>query len=267
MDETTLPAISDGPVVGLTTVLSLLSTLAILGAAWLLSRHCLPAKASLKVRSLFIWHAFDALVHIVLEGSYLWNCFLSFKLIDLTPGVSREASAYLPPGVHFLDRPDRLYGAEHGSSPFSALWREYSKADARWQGTDLTVISLELLTVFLGAPIAVCICWGLARSANSRSLERASTVKPGSEWFWMIVLATGELYGGESVTASAVCVCTLWVLKALMVLTHSLYESGVWNSSCSFISCLSLILLVIGPQNACMAAYCVTIVLQTLTIF
>lgn len=71
----------------------------------------------------------------------------------------------------------------------------------------------------------------------------------------------------SSVTASVVCVCTLFVLKALMVLNHCLYKPGVWNGSCSFISCLSLILLVIGPQDACTAVYCVTIVLQTLTIF
>jgi hypothetical protein len=45
------------------------------------------------------------------------------------------------------------------------------------------VISLELLTVFIAGPLAVYICSLLARQR-------------GEAWFWMTVLATGELYGG-----------------------------------------------------------------------
>ena len=173
-------------IISTTTVLSLLSTIAILAAAYLSSLALLPKSASTKIRLLFIWHAFDALIHSILEGSYLYNCFFSYTthppgLWTKTP--STLASPYLPPNVHFLGHQDRLYGAEYGTTPFSALWREYAKADHRWAGTDLTVISLELLTVFLGAPIALWICYCLRR-------QRADT------WFWMVVLATGELYGG-----------------------------------------------------------------------
>ncbi|KAK8202123.1 hypothetical protein M8818_005649 [Zalaria obscura] len=176
------------PTIDTTTVLSLLSTLAILLAAYTLSIYYLPAHTTTKkVRFLFIWHAFDALIHFILEGSYLYNCFFSF--LPLTPSSSSHpapVSAYLPPNVHFLGRQDRLYGAEYGTSPFSALWREYAKADARWQGSDLTVISLELLTVFAAGPVAVWICRCLSRGGGGL----------GSAWFWMVVLATGELYGG-----------------------------------------------------------------------
>lgn len=59
----------------------------------------------------------------------------------------------------------------------------YAQADKRWAGADLTVVSLELLTVFLAGPCALWICWGIKRG----------------DWmvnFWMVVLATGELYGG-----------------------------------------------------------------------
>ena len=165
-----------------TTVFSLLSTVAILGAAYLASLRLLPASSSTKVRVLFIWHAFDALIHFILEGGYLYNCFFSYTTTSLWQGKN-SVSAYLPPNVHFLGRNDRLYGAEYGTNPLSALWREYAKADARWGGSDLTVISLELLTVFIGAPMAVWICNCLRTRRNDA-------------WFWMIVLAVGELYGG-----------------------------------------------------------------------
>ena len=77
------------------------------------------------------------------------------------------------------------------------MWREYAKADRRWGGSDLTVVSLELLTVGLMAPVAVWVCCCLSR--NSRIETRGLG---GSEWFWMVVLATGELYGGEYCVSS-----------------------------------------------------------------
>jgi hypothetical protein len=164
-----------------TTILSLLSTLAILLAAYLLSTFCLPRRTtSTKIRFLFIWHAFDALIHFILEGSYLYNCFFSYTSSDSS---TPTASPYLPPNIFFLADPTRIYGADHGTNPFAALWREYARADARWGGSDLTVISLELLTVFVAGPLAVYICSLLARGK-------------GEVWFWMTVLATGELYGG-----------------------------------------------------------------------
>lgn len=66
------------------------------------------------------------------------------------------------------------------------LWQEYAKADKRWGGTDLTVISLELLTVFGAGPLALYVC-ELVRRQDSG----------GKLWFWASILATGELYGGE----------------------------------------------------------------------
>lgn len=167
-----------GLVIDKTTILSLLSTLAILAAAYIVSLYALHSKAGPKTRFLFIWHAFDALIHFILEGSFLYNCFFSH-------GPSLLTEPLLPPNVHFLGHSDRLYGAAYGSSMFSYLWQEYAKADMRWAGTDLTVVSLEVLTVFVGGPLACWVCFCLAKE------------KWGSAWFWMCVLATGELYGGE----------------------------------------------------------------------
>ncbi|KAI9659561.1 MAG: hypothetical protein M1821_001820 [Bathelium mastoideum] len=206
MAATTTPS-PTGPIIDTTTILSLFSTLAILTTAYLLSRRLLPASAPAKLRALFIWHAFDALIHTCLEGSFLYNCFASYLTLPDAPAhdastshpaawSSTSASEHAlaaalagghrvltPPGVHFLARPDRLYGSFYGANPLSALWREYAKADARWGGADLTVISLELLTVGLGAPLAAWVCW-LCVKGDRRV------------WVWAGWLAVGELYGG-----------------------------------------------------------------------
>jgi len=115
--------------------------------------------------------------------------------------------------VYFLGYENRLYGSNYGleTNLLAALWREYAKADRRWGGSDLTVISLELLTVFLGGPVAVWVCVCLARDSSSPSVKEGEKSKVGGHrgsgsgkkglglgraWFWMVVLATGELYGG-----------------------------------------------------------------------
>jgi Sec-independent protein secretion pathway component TatC len=67
------------------------------------------------------------------------------------------------------------------------LWQEYAKADKRWGGTDLTVVALEILTVFVAGPLACWICYLLSKDEKKGVLKK---------WFWMIVLATGEIYGG-----------------------------------------------------------------------
>jgi hypothetical protein len=60
----------------------------------------------------------------------------------------------------------------------------YARADKRWAGADLDVISLELLTVFFDGPLALYIAYGIAKRDPKTSI-------------WMIVLATCELYGGK----------------------------------------------------------------------
>lgn len=173
-----------------TTILSLASTVAILLTAYLASVALLPKTSSTKIRLLFIWHAFDALIHFLLEGSFLYNCFFTYTTTSTaslaglwSDDRAKLVSPYLPPNIFFLGHTDRVYGSEYGSNPFAKLWMEYAKADKRWGGSDLTIISLELLTVFIAGPMAVYIC-------NCLRKQREDA------WFWMVVLATGELYGG-----------------------------------------------------------------------
>ncbi|KAI9823014.1 MAG: hypothetical protein M1832_002668 [Thelocarpon impressellum] len=157
------------PAIDSTTITSLLAVAFLLTISYLLSRRLLAVNTPVGLRVIYIWHLFDALIHVLFEGSFLYNCFFVFK-----PGNSLDG---------FLNQPLRTYGANYGSSPTSKLWQEYAKADARWGGADVTVISIELLTVIIGGPLAAWICEGIRRQDSKA-------------WFWMILLATGELYGG-----------------------------------------------------------------------
>ncbi len=172
-------------VIDQTTILSLLAALSLLVTAYIASLYLLHSSATAKLRVIFIWHLFDALIHFVLEGSFLYNCFFTFTAIPHSTDYPHPASL-TSPAVHFLGYADRLYGSQHGTSLPAKLWQEYAKADRRWGGADLTVISLELLTVFGAGPLALWIC-ELVRRGD----------KAGRLWFWASVLATGELYGGE----------------------------------------------------------------------
>ncbi|KAF2456430.1 Emopamil-binding protein, partial [Lineolata rhizophorae] len=182
-----------GPQISLVTVLSLLAALSLLILAYTASYSLLPRAATRKTRILFVWHAFDALTHFLFEGSFLYNCF--FVSAPATPSTAQ--SAFLPPGLYFLNDDSRLYGAFYGQSPFAKLWQEYARADRRWGGADLGVVSIELLTVGLGGPIAAAVCFLLSRCdlfgvGGGRFAGKARAMT----WFWMVVLATGELYGG-----------------------------------------------------------------------
>lgn len=168
------------------TVGGLLAALSLLLAAYFASNHLLHASTTTKLRIFFIWHLFDALIHFLFEGSFLYNCFFTYVSYPQTSDYPHPASLTTP-GVHFLGHADRLYGSQYGSSLTAKLWQEYAKADKRWAGADLTVISLELLMVFGAGPLAVYIC-ELVRSRENG----------GKLWFLASILATGELYGGKA---------------------------------------------------------------------
>ena len=177
-----------------TTVFSLLGTVAVLAAAYALSLRALPRTSATRARVLFIWHIFDGLIHVIFEGSFLWNCFFVHA-----PSSLASPSQFLPRDVYFLNLPDRVFGAAYGAGPFSKLWQEYAKADKRWGGSDLTVVSLEILTVFIGSPLALWCAELVRRGEWNLHTKKVGGVGAGDnrKWFWMILLATGELYGGQ----------------------------------------------------------------------
>jgi len=169
------------------TLYSLASTVAIALTGIFLARACLPAGTPGAKRFLFIWHAADALCHAFLEGSFLYHCFVSWIPAD---GPTAGSIDYHPTPYNYLGHgATRIYGPQAGgANPLAQLWMVYARADKRWAGVDLAVVSLEILTVFVGVPLCGLICYYLAKKNPLANI-------------WMIVLATMELYGGESTLA------------------------------------------------------------------
>ncbi|GAA5935743.1 EXPERA domain-containing protein [Sporobolomyces koalae] len=110
-----------------TTVLSLLATVALLFAALLLAKTLLPTRSYRDriEKWTFVWLAFDALTHFILEGSFLWQSFPVPRSVNTSQG------------------------------PFALLWQEYARADTRWGTADSTVVSIELITVLGAGPLCV----------------------------------------------------------------------------------------------------------------
>jgi len=158
-----------------TTIVSLLAVGLILTVSIRLSIAVLPAYTPRNLHILFVWHFFDFLIHSIFEGSFLYNCFFTSA-----PFTADHHPSLI---TGFMGKPDMLYGARYGDNWATKLWMVYAQADSRWGGADLTVVSLELLTVLGAGPLALWICYGITKE----------------DWrtgFWMTVLATGELYGG-----------------------------------------------------------------------
>ena len=139
-----------------------------------------------RARILYFWHLLDGLTHLLVESTYVYNCFSNYiPVIDqVTLSTSKVA--------FFLGRRDRLYGNAYGTTASARLWQEYAKADKRYAGIDLTTLSLEIITVFLAGPLALYVAELIQSDLRSNTGERMS----GKTWFWATVLATGELYGG-----------------------------------------------------------------------
>ncbi|EOO01482.1 putative emopamil binding protein [Phaeoacremonium minimum UCRPA7] len=167
-----------------TTLISLASTVAILAVAYGASLKALSSSTSGSLRFLFIWHAFDALTHFILEGSFLYHCFFSWLPVGEVTLKELQDQKYYNTPHGFLGHSDRIYGSQAGGeNPFAQLWMVYARADKRWAGVDLGVVSLELLTVFIIGPLACLVCYDIAKKN-----PRANIV--------MTMIATAELYGG-----------------------------------------------------------------------
>ncbi|GAB5593710.1 hypothetical protein Unana1_08610 [Umbelopsis nana] len=120
-----------------TTVVSLLGVIAILVTAYAASALLLPKSARAVDRNIFIWLCFDALIHFIFEGSFLWHSTFGRTVF-------------------------------RGTGPFAELWKEYAKADVRWGMADPTVVSLEFLTVFGAGPLCVLLMYQIARNDPAR---------------------------------------------------------------------------------------------------
>ena len=167
------------------TMLSLGAAFSIMPVASILSLLLVPSGQT-RNRFVFFWHAYDALTHLLIEGSFLYHCFFSYTTI-----------AYMHANEpHFLTHSDRLYGPAYGTGPSARMWQEYAKADRRWAVADVGVISLELLTVLLGTPAALYVCYQTYQASRVRADTTANASAKGKLWIVATALATAELYGG-----------------------------------------------------------------------
>jgi hypothetical protein len=174
-----------------------LGTAAALATAYALSLRVLPRTSGPKARVLFIWHLFDALIHFIFEGSFLWNCFFVHAP---HPSGNRRGSAFLPPDVHFLGRRDRTYGAAHGSGRvFAALAASTRARTAAGRAPTLPLSASRSSPCASAGPLALWCAEMVRRAERERehAVGRKNVVGTvNRKWFWMVVLATGELYGG-----------------------------------------------------------------------
>ena len=161
-----------------TTIWSLFCTVVLLAAAYALSLAALPGATSRKERGIYIWHVFDALTHLILEGSFVY--------LSLTASSPATATAGTPLGATVLwGDPAVSYGVKHSDTPLGKLWQEYARADLRWGVSDVPTVSIELITVVLGGPLALWV----SEMVRKRQPRR---------WFWIAVLAICEIYGTAS---------------------------------------------------------------------
>ncbi|ELU44928.1 EBP domain-containing protein [Rhizoctonia solani AG-1 IA] len=113
---------------------SLAGVVGILGTAYGASNSLLRKNASFGERAAFVWLAFDALIHFIFEGSFLYYSTFGRTVNNGSPC----------PG------------------------REYARADFRWGTADETVVSLELLTVFGAGPLCCYILYQLINNDPRR---------------------------------------------------------------------------------------------------
>lgn len=90
-----------------TTLVSLASTVVILAVAYGTSLKALSPSTPSSYRFLFIWHAFDALIHFFLEGSFLYHASHLPDRVPETP-LDRFTDNFLPHGRTVLLQLDTL---------------------------------------------------------------------------------------------------------------------------------------------------------------
>jgi len=119
------------------TIISLSSLAGLVVVAIFASRAILPASTPSSLRFLFIWHAFDALCHFVLEGSFLYHCLFSYLPLDKISAKDIADNKYFLTH-NWLGHTDRVYGPQAvPDSLFGKMWMVYARADKRWGGAEV----------------------------------------------------------------------------------------------------------------------------------
>jgi len=166
-------------------VVSLIYTAVTFLISCLLAVRLAPKGSPTSDRLVLAWIIWDIIVHSTMEGP--------FVILSLT-GTIKESTSFL-----------------------SLVWKEYGKADARWLVSDPTIVSLEILTVFVVTPLCLLLVYAICRR------------RPYRHWV-QIVLCACELYGGwmtfgpEFLTGSP----NLVYDNALYLWIYLVFFNGLW---------------------------------------
>ncbi|XP_054856622.1 emopamil-binding protein-like [Eublepharis macularius] len=169
-----------------TSAASLVVCAAQFGLCWALGRWLGRRHGSSRLDGWALsWLCYDALVHATLEGPFV---YLSLK------GSVAESNSII-----------------------ASLWKEYGIADARWLHSDPTIVSLEILTVFLDSLLALILIYAILKQKHYRH-------------FIQITLCVCELYGGW------MTFCPEWLIGSpslntsqwLYLWVYLAFFNGVW---------------------------------------
>ncbi|CAO3652522.1 unnamed protein product [Cunninghamella blakesleeana] len=119
------------------TIYSFLAVLALLIISLLSSRLLLSSTATRIDHFTFVWFTFDALIHFIFEGSFVYHSTFGRTV-------------------------------NTGKDMFALLWQNYAQADLRWAIADPTIVSLEILTVFFDGYLCLHILYQLIKDDPTR---------------------------------------------------------------------------------------------------
>jgi len=172
----------ESPVFTETSAYSLAGVFTIGVIAYIGSKSFLPKNARWQDRYTFVWLAFDALIHFIFEGSFLWLSVFGRQVNTQT-------------------------------GPFAQMWKEYAASDFRWGVADPTVVSLEILTVLGAGPLCCLILKQLVNDDPARHywLIVLSTAELYGGW---MTFCPEWLTGSPNLNTSNVL--HLWVYLVLM---------------------------------------------------
>ncbi|EAU85829.1 ebpl-prov protein [Coprinopsis cinerea okayama7 len=123
----------------MTSLLTLQSTLGIAGVALLgvsasaAANVFLPKNARKADRYVFIWLVFDALIHFLYEGTFVYYSTFG-RTVNTSTGIIAD------------------------------IWKEYALADLRWGVADPTTVAIEIITVLGAGPLCFYILHLLANN-------------------------------------------------------------------------------------------------------
>ncbi|XP_061192873.1 emopamil-binding protein-like [Saccostrea echinata] len=141
---------SEKPALTQVSVMSLALT-AVFATGAIIFAHSVGRSLSRVYKLVIAWLFFDALIHFTLEGPFVYWSLVS--------------------------------KVEKSTHVTAQVWKEYALADKRWGVSDPTIVSLEILTVFITGPLAVFLIYAILKNKIYRH-------------FIQIVLSVCELYGG-----------------------------------------------------------------------